>query len=111
MYDTSPETLGVWKIRGDGGLVYNWDNLPDFIPTDLDVLFNFGFYNYDIQFDREKNIKFYTQYNIKEILELVEYYHPPRSDMDSSFKGRALFAARFDNIKDAIYFKMASSNV
>lgn len=51
--------------------------------------------------------RFVQQYNIKEIFEIMEYFYEPFNDADMSFRGKAFLVAHFDNINDALVFKLS----
>jgi hypothetical protein len=101
------ETKGVWRIA-TGILVAKWSDQPEFIPTDMDVIFDWNpEYNFSLT-QKERN-DFKSKYNISQIFEIVEIFGEPFSVLDHTFKGEQFLVARFNSDKDVVYFKMAMS--
>ena len=97
------KTDGKWRIPG-GGLVTDWSKRPEYVYQENDVPFYFGpHYNYG---NLDGMDAFVRDNKIVEVIEIIEVFREPYTDVDSSFRGRGLLVARFANELDAMMFKM-----
>jgi hypothetical protein len=101
------ETKGTWCVLSEDPIVTSW---LEFVPQDNDVIFDWSSYNNLIMNEKDRRF-FVKKNNIKQLIEIAEIFNENDSDHHlgalGGLFGRLELVARFDNIKDAIMFKLS----